>query len=36
MAEKAQKKNRDRKSVAEKSRQQHGWDLFMRDMAHHV
>jgi hypothetical protein len=25
-----------RKSAAEKSRQQHGWGLFMRDMTHLV
>jgi len=35
-AEKVRQKNRDRKSVTEKSRQQHGWNLFMRDMAHLV
>jgi hypothetical protein len=28
--------NRDRKRATEKSRQQHGWGLFMRDMAHLV
>jgi hypothetical protein len=35
-AEKVQQKNRDKKSAVEKSRQQHGWGLFMRDMAHLV
>ena len=35
-AEKVRQKNCDRKSAAEKSRQQHGWGLFMRDIAHLV
>jgi hypothetical protein len=34
--EKVRQKNHSRKSVAKKSWQQHGWDLFMRDMVHLV
>jgi hypothetical protein len=34
--EKSQQKKCGRKSAIEKSRQQHGWGLFMRDMAHIV
>jgi hypothetical protein len=36
MVEKVWQKNLDRKSAEEKSRQQHGWGLFMRDMEHLV
>ena len=36
VAENLHSKNGSRKSVAEKSRQQYGWGLFMRDMEHLV
>jgi hypothetical protein len=36
VAKKVRQKNHSRKSVAKKSWQQHGWGLFMRDMAHIV
>jgi hypothetical protein len=34
--EKSRQKKCDRKIAVEKSRQQHGWGLFMRDMAYLV